>query len=474
MALMLYNPPTPLSWERRSLKRLPLGAMPIKLIGEGAANVVFEIGFPPDYHSAPTFQGEFLPLCLPDTHPSDSWANTRISGWLLRVSKAPANGEPSRFNYLKQQEYYAKQVRYLLRDHIIQQELVVVRGSNIVRKLNNFLTSIDHERKEKFRGTYVADTNWGFLVEDMRPKGWNPHQNSFAQITNECVDPADVVLIEFKPKWLLQSPSAPTDATRCRQCALELFNFIKDPSIKRDLPNTKHCPLFLGNKNAPAEFNDPFRIAPKLRRHIKPGNHHDLTNVLRCIADHRVIHDLRAAQKLSDPDGPLFASRSDETFNFAMTIRDCTCFVQILIRPDSAQLLKLRLGDFDFKDSLVKFDRWQAQERDLITSGCYTADRIACDELFYEPPTACLLECSANLPGKLRTIQLESNAEMLGSATGHGSSTLKPHYDTHHNSFAGVDVPTLKARLNPGLIESPKTQGIGASKPQHISPRVCR
>lgn len=76
MSLMLYNPPAPLSWERRSLKRLPPGAMPIKLIGEGAANVVFEIGFPPDYQSAPTFQGEFLPLCLPDTHPSDTWANT--------------------------------------------------------------------------------------------------------------------------------------------------------------------------------------------------------------------------------------------------------------------------------------------------------------------------------------------------------------------------------------------------------------
>jgi hypothetical protein len=64
MSLMLYNPPVPLSWERRSLKRLPPGAMPVKLIGEGAANVVFEIGFPPDYQSAPTFQGESHPVGL--------------------------------------------------------------------------------------------------------------------------------------------------------------------------------------------------------------------------------------------------------------------------------------------------------------------------------------------------------------------------------------------------------------------------
>ena len=173
MSLMLYNPPAPLSWDRRSLKRLPPGAMPIKLIGEGAANVVFELGFPPDYQSAPTFQGKPPPL------PTYTYVNVAgltlgTSGWLLRMSKAPINGDTPRFNYIKQQEFYANRVRYLLRDHVVQQELVVVRGSNIVRKLNNFLTSIDHERKEKFRGSYIADTNWGFLVEDMRLKGWCP------------------------------------------------------------------------------------------------------------------------------------------------------------------------------------------------------------------------------------------------------------------------------------------------------------
>lgn len=92
-------------------------------------------------------------------------------GWLLRVAKAPTNGQPARFNYLKQQEFYAKQITPFLKTHAIQQQLVVLRNSNIIPKLNAFLLSIDHERKEKFRGSFLSESNWGLLVEDMRVAG---------------------------------------------------------------------------------------------------------------------------------------------------------------------------------------------------------------------------------------------------------------------------------------------------------------
>ena len=229
---------------------------------------------------------------------------------------------------------------------------------------------------------------------------------------------------------------------------------------------TKPCPLLLGNKNAPAEIDDPFRIAPKLKRHVQASNRKDLLNVLGDITNHRVIHDLRAAQKLSDPDGPLFASRNDETFNFAMTIRDCTCFVQILIQPDSAQLLKLRLGDFDFKDSLVKFDRWQAQERDLITSGCYTADWITCDESYYHPPTACLLEWSPRSAKKAHAIQLQGKDKTSNRAT-----ASKPRPNTSKDYFSKIDVAALKTRLEPGHI-NPSTQGVCPFRPRPASTRI--
>ncbi|KAH8737834.1 inositol-pentakisphosphate 2-kinase-domain-containing protein [Ilyonectria robusta] len=366
MAIMLNGSAAPLSWDRHSLKRLPRGARPVKLIGEGAANAVFE-------------------LALPEGYPPSS----EFKGWLLRVAKTPTNGAPPRYNYLKQQEFYADKVKSHLKDHVIQQELVVVRDSDIVYELNAFLRRMDHQRKEKFRGSFIAQTNWGFLVEDMRP-----------------TDPTKSILIEFKPKWLNQSPTAPSGAIRCRQCAMELYNFVKDPSLTRSVPETKPCPLVLDNPDAPLDISSPFRLAPQLAK----LNSSTILSSLYSAANHQVIQDLREVQKLADPHGPLNASKDDPMFNFAMTVRDCTCFVQIF--PDKAHPgpegpIRLRLGDFDFKDTSVKFERWQAAERNLISSGCYTADWILCDGKYYHPPTMCLLEWTRRQGQPLHIINIQ-------------------------------------------------------------------
>ncbi|KAH6888672.1 inositol-pentakisphosphate 2-kinase-domain-containing protein [Thelonectria olida] len=366
MAIMLNGAATPLSWNRHALKRLPRGTRPVKLVGEGAANAVFELGLPEGYPNTSEFQG-----------------------WLLRVAKAPANGAPARFNYLKQQEFYANKVKTYLKDDVIKQELVVVRDSNIVNELNLYLRRIDHQRKEKFRGSFIAHTNWGLLVEDMRP-----------------ADPNQCVLIEFKPKWLNQSPSAPAGAIRCRQCAMELYNFIKDPKLTRTAPNSKPCPLVLDNAAAPMEINSPYRIAPQLAKFNRPA----FAASVYAAANHRVIRDLRKVQELVDPNGPLNALRDDPMFNLAMTIRDCTCFVQIYPdknHPGPEGSLRLRLGDFDSKDTAVKFDRWQEAERNLISSGCYTADWILCDGKYYHPPTACLLEWTQRQGQPLHIINIQ-------------------------------------------------------------------
>lgn len=57
MAIMLYGSAVPFSWNRESLKRLPPGTRPLKLIGEGAANAVFELGVPQGYPWAHEFKG---------------------------------------------------------------------------------------------------------------------------------------------------------------------------------------------------------------------------------------------------------------------------------------------------------------------------------------------------------------------------------------------------------------------------------
>lgn len=81
-------------------------------------------------------------------------------------------------------------------------------------------------------------------------------------------------------------------------------------------------------------------------------------------------------------------------FSLAMTVRDCTCFVQMNLGPNVApeHRLRVRLGDFDLKDTDMKFRRWTSAEHDLIDSACYTADWILCNDRYYHPPTRCLLE----------------------------------------------------------------------------------
>lgn len=87
------------------------------------------------------------------------------------MAKVPSLNHPPTYNYLAQQTFYQGAIKPLLGGHAIHQELVVLRNSGIVKELNKFLLENDHLRKDKFKGTFIGRADWGFLVEDMRPRG---------------------------------------------------------------------------------------------------------------------------------------------------------------------------------------------------------------------------------------------------------------------------------------------------------------
>ncbi|RCI16274.1 hypothetical protein L249_2178 [Ophiocordyceps polyrhachis-furcata BCC 54312] len=343
-------------------RRLSKAARPVRLVGEGAANAVFEIRDSADFNKKHVFP----PRC-------SSKSPAPLPGLLLRVAKVPSRDCPPTYNYLFQQNFYQTSIQPLLDGYAVHQELVVIRKSGIVDKLNKLLQEIDSSRKQKFRGTSVGQSDWAFLVQDMRP-----------------ADPDECLLIEFKPKWLCQSPSAPPAAVRCRQCAMELRNLIKNP--ERDLPETKPCPLTLANPDAPSQARCPFRIAPQLAGIDVDDN---FRRALETVANHPALRQLKTQQQRHDRLGPL-ASEPSSAFLVAMTLRDCTCFVQIP-RHQQEPLL-LRLGDFDWKDPQVKFKGWRKAEQDLIDGAFYTADLILCGDSYYHPPTLCALECAPRPP----------------------------------------------------------------------------
>lgn len=136
----------------------------------------------------------------------------------------------------------------------------------------------------------------------------------------------------------------------------------------------------------PWEVRSPFRMAPEL---AGLGNDELYEQALRNVANHDAIHLLKEQQDVHDEHGPLNATLSDRSFPLAMTLRDCTCFAQI-DRFDGS--VKVRFGDFDWKDPETKFARWQHDEAELIDSGFYTSSYMYCGDNFYQTPTLCLLE----------------------------------------------------------------------------------
>ncbi|KAK0766831.1 hypothetical protein N5P37_000559 [Trichoderma harzianum] len=348
---------------------LPRGTKPVRLVGEGAANAVFEIKLPPGSRVGAQFQGK-----------------------LLRVAKAPSLGRAptSSDYYLRQQEFFIREIQPHLGEHAVSQELVVLHKSGIVDDLNAMLRDMNHQRKPKFQGSFIGHASWGFLVEDMRPNG----EYLSHMLTSKLLYSDDgSILVEFKPKWLLQSPSAPKGAIRCRQCALELRNYLKTPGSKSPRPERRPCPIALANPDCPQQVASPFRIAPQLSARQDDAR---VQAILDKIIHHKAIQKLRECQKSLDHVGPLLPPTNLD-FVVAMTLRDCTCFA--LVPSNDDEEIKLRFGDFDFKDPEKKFNHWRGTEQDLIEGGFYTADWVVCGDSYYHPPSLCSLEWS----GKPRT-----------------------------------------------------------------------
>jgi len=98
----------------------------------------------------------------------------------------------------------------------------------VIATLNKALVEkeADGSRSQKRQGVYLTPSEeYGIFVQDMTPR---QDQERF---------------FEFKPKWLVQSPSAPAEAKRCRTCALrEMRRAAKVISGRGD---RDFCPLDL-------------------------------------------------------------------------------------------------------------------------------------------------------------------------------------------------------------------------------------
>jgi len=183
-------------------------AIQLSYVAEGAANIIYRFSLPSDFPEG------VLPPRVDKTH-------------LLRLRKALPSGSPILLAFVALQKIFFPLFpkEFILDTHIIQ----IPEG--LIGKENAILKEREKEgdRPMKRVGLYLVGPppplspvdgkstlfeRYGYLVEDMTPAA--------PGVDAETGRYRREVLVEFKPKWLLPSPSAPVGAMRCRTCALRI------------------------------------------------------------------------------------------------------------------------------------------------------------------------------------------------------------------------------------------------------------
>ncbi|KAF4542598.1 Inositol-pentakisphosphate 2-kinase [Lasiodiplodia theobromae] len=272
--------------------------------------------------------------------------------------------------------------------HLVEQDLINI-GNDIIDQCNRELRLQERtgKRDANRHGTSLHATDKALVLRDM-----------------ESDDPQKSVTLEFKPKWLWQSPHAPEGATRCRTCALRAKRMSEGK--KESKTHGVQCPLSLATgepslvKDAIEMLIDnhenyvgcrPTWLQPQKTRRSStfplqrpaPKSREDLIAILH---DHfqkkpdgtkgegyRVLEGLRNLQRMLDPRGILSykGNPPDDDFLLAMTLRDCSLYVQV--HWDSRRV-ESRLGDLDPKVARGgKLEQWRETERGLLNGGWYFA-----------------------------------------------------------------------------------------------------
>ncbi|KAK5946649.1 Inositol-pentakisphosphate 2-kinase [Knufia obscura] len=174
-------------------------------------------------------------------------------------------------------------------------------------------------------------------------------------------------VVEFKPKWLVQSPSAPRDAQRCRTCALNAMRRAKGVSGRGD---SGFCPFDMLSSNE--------KILSSALRNVwsENGSLLDFVTAFRV----KVQPALRQLQKLqrqhSDVGLEDFLNPAGKDFSVAMALRDCSIVLKVVKVPHDDTRLHIpivKLLDLDLKDAGGgKLAKWARMEAELIEDGWYT------------------------------------------------------------------------------------------------------
>ncbi len=286
----------------------------LEYFAEGAANIVYKITACPSTPSTAA-DSDFYDYDLAVTELAPLQIDPGLEGKLVRLRKATA----ANTSVLESYKNYEDTIVPLFPRIEDRVEYVLFKPTTtLLSEMNRQLNVMENKqlRLKKRCGIYLAeDEEYGLLVTDM-----------------SCSSPSsgDFRCFEFKPKWLVQSPSAPIDATRCRTCALRNFRRAQSPDSLSLSNRSSFCPLGLVSHDR--------RVVERTVSNIFEWTSQDteitfLDLTLRqklvdVIFKNPLLDLLRELQSHLDPHGAL-TSFSNPRFLTAMTLRDCTVFIKV-------------------------------------------------------------------------------------------------------------------------------------------------
>ena len=377
---MSQQDPTP-----NSIPLLPSNVI-LEYLAEGAANIIYRIHFPTQSPLLPSPISTTTSTLSPKTisaasegaennnapsSPPGLRYNPIFHSRLLRLRKSLPSTVPNIHSARNHQEIL---LPLLGPENLIAHDLVKL-PPNIIPAANSALQDAETKglRPPERRGLYLAtDEPYGVLVSDMTSKARQQHSNNPKNRT---------ISIEFKPKWLAESPNAPPGARRCRTCALR--------AQKRAKPS--FCPLDLVSSNPVRVQEAAMHILRANNKHVDPSS--ELQNQLVSFLQQTpLLRRIRQLQLEFDPKGILDPETDPSSTDYlkAMTLRDCTIFLKILISSDDdddgggggggggdddenqKSRVEVRIGDLDLKSPEGgKVAYWKAIEEELISGGWY-------------------------------------------------------------------------------------------------------
>lgn len=281
-------------------------------------------------------------------------------------------------------EYYDQKMKPLFgKDQLVEQIKVSISPS-LIASCNAILERLesDHQRHEKRIGWHLAQDSVGLLMTSM------------------ASTPNTLKRIEFKPKWLAQSPTAPPNSVRCRTCALSAIRNKKrqvcplrltrlESTSKKSATNSTPPPWI----DTSPDSRDSPEVSKALSQFFTKGKGHDILNRLK---EDQLALDPKGVSNLCEPSStphkghghgpaqPKPSTTADQIskLSMAMTLRDCTFFINVSLSPSHDDKNKTqnqiiidgRLADLDPKsgDDAKRLGKWYWDEVDLVEQGWYT------------------------------------------------------------------------------------------------------